>query len=121
MNNGVDTATFNTSMLPVSGSPYVITAVYDGNPDNLGSTSNVVDVTITPATLTITANNQSMTYDGTMPALTLSYSGLAGGDTPATLAMSPNVAPSVSTVSATSNVGSYAITVGGAVRSQLHH
>ena len=39
MNNSVDTATFNTSMLPVSGSPYVITAVYDGNPDNLGSTS----------------------------------------------------------------------------------
>ena len=31
MNNGVDAATFSTSMLPVSGSPYVITAVYDGD------------------------------------------------------------------------------------------
>ena len=114
MNNGVDTATFNTSVLPVSGSPYAITAVYDGNPDNLGSTSNPVDLTITPAPLTITANNQSMTYGGTMPALTVSYSGLVNGDTATTFATSPNSAPSVSTVSATSDVGSYAITVGGA-------
>ena len=98
----------------MSGSPYEITAVYDGNPVNQGSTSNAVNLTITPAPLTITANDQSMTYAGTMPALSVSYSGLAGGDTPATFATSPNTAPSVTTVPASSDAGSYAITVSGA-------
>ncbi len=70
-------------------------------------------LTISPAALTITANNQSMTYGGLMPALTVSYSGLVNGDTPATFAQPPNVAPSAHTVAASSHVGSYAITVGG--------
>ena len=45
-----DVATFTTSTLPVSGSPYAITAVYGGDADNLGSTSNFVNQTITKAT-----------------------------------------------------------------------
>ncbi len=101
-------------MMPVSSSPYSITAVYGGNTDNLGSTSNVVNQTIAPAPLTITANNQSMTYGGTMPALSISYSGLVNGDTSATFATSPNTPPDASTVPATSNAGSYPITVTGA-------
>ncbi len=114
IDKGVDTATFKTSMLPVTGSPYTITAVYGGDVSNMTSTSSVVNLTITPAPILITAVDQSMTYGGTMPALTVSYSGLAGGDTPATFATSPNTAPTISTVPATSDAGSYAITVSGA-------
>jgi hypothetical protein len=68
-------------------------------------------LTITPAPLTITADNQSMLYGGTLPTLTASYSGLVDGDTPATFNASPNTAPVLATVPATSPVGSYAITV----------
>ena len=41
-----------------------------------------VNLVVTAAPLTITADNQSMTYGGTMPSLTASYSGLVNGDTP---------------------------------------
>jgi hypothetical protein len=64
--------------------------------------------------LIITALDETMTYGGTMPALTLSYAGLVNNDSPATLATPPNLAPSASTVPATSNAGSYPINVGGA-------
>ena len=35
---------------------------------------------ITPAPLTVTANNQTMTYGGTVPALAYTYTGLVNGD-----------------------------------------
>ncbi len=114
LNNGLYTATFSTSMLPVTGSPYTITAVYGGDASNTASTSNIVNLSITPAPLTITADNQSMTYAGTMPTLTVSYSGLVNGDTPATFTTSPNSPPVVTTVQASTNAGSYAITVNSA-------
>ena len=66
-------------------------------------------LTITPASLTIKANNQTMIYGSTLPALTVSYTGLAGGDSaPATL---PTV---TTTATATSSVGTYPITASGA-------
>jgi filamentous hemagglutinin family protein len=72
--------------------------------------------TITPATLTITANNQSMIYGGTLPTLTASYSGLVNGDTASSLTTAPTV---TSATPATANAGSYAgtITAAGAVDS----
>jgi hypothetical protein len=71
-------------------------------------------LTINPASLTITANNQSMVYGGTLPGLTASYAGLVNGDTPAVFASAPNTPPLLVTVSPTSKVGSYGITVSGA-------
>src|SRR5207253_2829884 len=68
-------------------------------------------LSITPAALTISANDKSMVYGGTLPALTASYSGLVNGDTPASL----TTAPTLATVPATSNVGIYAITANSAV------
>ncbi len=63
--NGADVATFSISTLTVSGSPYAITAVYGGDATHQGSTSNAASQTITPALLTITANNASKTYGQT--------------------------------------------------------
>lgn len=63
-------------------------------------------LTVTPAALTITANDQTMTYGGTLPTLTVTYTGLVNGDTPATFSTSPNVAPAV-TAPATKHVGAY--------------
>ncbi len=66
-------------------------------------------LTIGQAPLTITANNQGMTYGGVMPGLTASYTGLVNGDTSA--AISGLV---LSTAAASSPAGSYPITASGA-------
>jgi hypothetical protein len=69
-------------------------------------------MTVQQATLTITANNASMTYGGTVPALTFTYNGFINGDTPASL----TAAPSISTTGTSlSHAGSWPITVSGAV------
>ena len=66
---------------------------------------------VIPASLTITANNQSRVYGQPNPPLTASYQGFVNGDTPASLtapvALSTPAAPA-------SLAGSYPIFVGGA-------
>ena len=66
---------------------------------------------VTPASLTITANNQSRVYGQPNPPLTVYYQGFVNGDTPASLtapaALSTPAVPA-------SIAGSYPICVGGA-------
>jgi hypothetical protein len=69
------------------------------------------NLSITPAALSITANNQTKVYGAALPTLTASYTGWVNGDTPASLATMPAISTSAS---AASHVGSYAITVAGA-------
>ena len=68
-------------------------------------------LTITPAPLTITADDQSMVYGAPLPVLTASYSGFVNGDAPANLAT-----PVTLSTDATSSspVGTYAIQAFGA-------
>ena len=66
---------------------------------------------VTPASLTITANNQSRVYGQPNPPLTVYYQGFVNGDTPASL--TAPVALSTPAVLA-SFAGSYPIFVGGA-------
>ena len=68
-------------------------------------------LTITPAPLTITANNQSMVYGAPLPALTASYSGFVNGDTPSSLATPVTLSTNAT---ASSPVGPYAIQASGA-------
>ena len=112
-----DVATFSTSSLTVSGGPYAIIAVYSGDANNQGSTSSTVTQVITPAPLTITANNVTVTYGDTLPSLSVSYSGLVNGDTPTTFSTAPNEAPAVSTMAGAIHAGTYTITASGAVDS----
>ena len=62
---------------------------------------------INPAPLTVSATNESMSYRGTVPALTYTYTGLVNNDTSATFSGSL-----VTTATSSSNVGDYPITVG---------
>ena len=98
--------------------PYTITVangtftVGDGYALTLASTGKL---TVNPATsLTITANDQSVTYGGALPMLTVTYSGFVAGDTAASLTTAPTV---TSATPSTANVGIYAntITASGAV------
>ncbi len=83
--NGSDVATFSTSALSVGASPYMITAVYDGDVRDGGSNSQLVSQTITPASLDITADNETKTYGTleTLNATAFTETGLvtANGDT----------------------------------------
>jgi hypothetical protein len=68
--------------------------------------------TISQASLSITATNQTMTYGGPVPALTVSYLGFVNGDDAAKLTTPPTV---TSTATSSSPAGAYPITVSGAV------
>ena len=68
-------------------------------------------LTITPATLTVTANNQTKKYGAAIPALTVSYTGFVNGNTQSVITTAPTVTTTATTASA---VGSYPITAGGA-------
>src|SRR5439155_2884611 len=76
------------------------------------------NLTITPRTLTVTADNKVKTYGDPNPALTASYSGFVNGDTDTIL----SGAPALSTAAtATSGVGSYPITVGAGTLSAANY
>jgi hypothetical protein len=69
-------------------------------------------LTVSPAALTISADNQSKVYGAAVPTLTASYSGFVNGDTAASLTTAPTLS---TTATADSPVGSYAISASGAV------
>ena len=95
----------------VSGNPYTITA--SGAVDNNYTISYVAgSLTITPAGLTITADNQTSVYGAGLPVLTASYSGFVAGDTAANLSTAPTL---TTMATASSRVGSYDISASGAV------
>ena len=88
---------------------------YTVNDGNGGNNYNVnlqnANGTITPASLTIQANNASMLQGQTVPLLTAAYLGLVGNDTPATFGT-----PALLNTAAGSNSGqgTYPITPSGA-------
>jgi hypothetical protein len=69
-------------------------------------------LTVTPAPLTVTADNQSKVYGAGLPPLTAHYTGFVNGDTASRLATAPTV---TTTATAASGVGTYAIAASGAV------
>jgi GH35 family endo-1,4-beta-xylanase len=67
-------------------------------------------LTITPVALTAQVNNATKAYGSPNPAFSVSYTGLVNGDTAAALGGSPSYSTNAT---ATSGVGSYAVTVSG--------
>ena len=102
-----------TAASHVAGSPYAITA--SGAVDSDYTISYVAGtLTVTPAPLTITADNQTKIYGAALPTLTASYSGFVNGDTAASLTTQPTL---TTTATAASHVAGspYTITASGAV------
>src|SRR5205814_1284888 len=69
-------------------------------------------LTVTPAVLTVTADDQTKAYGAANPPLTVRYSGFVNGDTAASLTTPPTVSTTATTAS---GVGTYSITASGAV------
>jgi len=98
-----------------SGDRYKVTAQAT---DSLGyvGTSSTVSFTYclktSPPTLIITASSGSMTYGGTVPAITPSYSGFVNGDTATSLTTAPTCS---TTATSSSPAGPYPSSCTGAV------
>jgi hypothetical protein len=71
-------------------------------------------VTVNPDTLKITASSASLTYGGTVPTITASYSGFKHGDTPASLSTAPTCGTTATSTSPVSG-SPYVTTCSGAL------
>ncbi|OUL64432.1 MBG domain-containing protein, partial [Flavobacterium sp. AJR] len=98
----------------VTGSPvgkYEITATGAASSNYKIIYVNKGSLTITPAALTITTNDNSKVYGSQNPVLTVSYDGFVPGETEANLTAKPTIATTAVTGSP---VGKYEITATGA-------
>jgi hypothetical protein len=95
---------------PVVPGGYAIVAMGASDPDYAIS-SQPGTLLITPATLTITANNASMVQGTAVPLLLASYAGLVNGDSPSSLTTLPTL---TTPATVASPPGTYLIVVGGA-------
>jgi YVTN family beta-propeller protein len=100
--NGSTTVPINSGTYPV------LVTVNSPNYEGTKSESLVVS----PVQLDVTAQNATRAYGANNPTLTLSYSGFVNGETSAVLNQLPEAS---TTATATSNAGSYEITVAGGI------
>jgi probable HAF family extracellular repeat protein len=107
--SGNFSTTFSTGSVHV-GPALPIGYIYPGDPNFNGATGSST-LTVGPAPLTVTADNQTMFYGAALPTFTASYSGFLNGDTAASLTTPPSLN---TTATAASPVGSYPITAVGA-------
>ena len=99
-------------LLTITGAgTVVVQASQAGDTDYDAATPVDQTFQVAPASLTITADDQTSAYGAAYPTLTASYDGFVDGDTPASL----TTLPTLTTVAAGSPVGSYAIDASGAV------
>ena len=104
--------TIATTATPSSpAGAYSITA-FGGADPNYNIVYNPGTLTIAPAALTITANDASMVYGGTVPSLSVSYTGFVNGDNASSLTTAPTI---TTTANSASPAGPYPITATGAV------
>jgi hypothetical protein len=103
-NNGKYSATFTATAV---GGPYILKATIGGNP----LTSSLPTVKVTPAPLTIAADDQVTVLGAPLPPLTVSYSGFVYTDNAGTLTTPPVV---TTTARDTSTLGTFAIAAAGA-------
>ena len=101
-------ATIATAASPVGS--YPITAGGAADPNYTISYASGT-LTVSPAALTITAANASKVYGAALPTLSATYSGFVNGDSANSLTTPPTL---TTTATASSPVGTYPITAGGA-------
>lgn len=105
--SGRNDTTYSSTSAPVNAGDYTVTLmVPDSDTTYTGSAD--INFTIGKATVTATADNKSMTTGGALPSFTVSYTGIASGDT------ADSIFETKATASCTADgktAGSYDITV----------
>src|SRR5262249_51201195 len=90
---------------------HTISASYLGSSGFNSSSAQPASIVVTPAPLTITADDKSKVYGATVPSLTFAANGFVNGDTLDSLTAQPTVS---TTATPASPVGTYPIAVMGA-------
>ncbi|MFH0937980.1 MAG: MBG domain-containing protein [Planctomycetota bacterium] len=108
--SGPGTITGNT--LTVTGAGTIDIGAYQAGNECYNAGQSSQTLTVTPASLTVTADDQTRVFGAINPPLTVTCSGFVNGDTAAQL-----ICPASATTTATSasSVGTYAIVPSGAV------
>ncbi|BAL01289.1 putative surface layer protein [Oscillibacter valericigenes Sjm18-20] len=105
--SGLNGTSYNSNTAPVNAGDYTVTFKV---PDSDLAYFGLADIsfTISKATITATADSKSITTGGTLPSFTVSYTGIAAGDT------ADSIFSTKATASSTADgktAGSYPITV----------
>jgi polygalacturonase len=103
--DGSGAATFTPGLL--NAGPHTFSASYAGGSGFLASDSAPLIVNVTPAPLTITADDKTITFGDSVPALTYTPAGFVNGETTAVLSGSPQLS---TTATSNSPAGTYIIT-----------
>ncbi|HKF21905.1 MAG TPA: MBG domain-containing protein [Candidatus Angelobacter sp.] len=107
--SGTFAFTYNgSSAAPAAAGTYAVSASFTSSDPSYSNASGTGTLTVNPALLTITANNQTMIFGAPVPALTYTPAGFVGGDTAAVLSGSPQLS---TTATSASPVGTYPITI----------
>ena len=99
--DGIATFDLSSVTLPATGS-YTLTV------SGAGLTSTTASISVSPATLDVTAQNVSRIYGGTNPAFTYAIAGFVNGDTQSVVTGAPVLSTSAVTTSAP---GTYSIAI----------
>jgi len=101
--SGTATLTLNS----LSAGVHSFTASYQGGGGFGASTSETLALSVTPATLTISADSKTITFGDPLPAFTYTPAGFVNGDTASVLSGSPQL---TTTATSSSPAGTYPIT-----------
>lgn len=113
-------AVLNGSTLSITGSGDVVVEAFQAGDDDFLSESVQQTISISKASLTVTAENQTITYGDNIPVLTYSYSGFVNGEDVAVLDSEPSISTDATM---SSDAGSYVINLDGgeAINYNLSH
>jgi uncharacterized repeat protein (TIGR01451 family) len=106
----------NGVILPVGTN--TLSVVFTPTDTNYASTNLNVQLVVTPALLTVTANNTNKIYGAANPTFTASYSGFVNSETTSVLSGSPSLTSSATT---NSGVGTYPIVATNGTLSALNY
>ena len=106
---GSGSVTYNDSSdVPINAGTYNVVATFNGD-SNYNSASGTGTLTINKATLTVKADDKSITYGGSDPIFTSSYAGFVNSETASVI----DTAPTCSVAGVHTDAGSYAIACSG--------
>jgi MBG domain (YGX type)/Bacterial Ig-like domain (group 3)/Bacterial lectin len=103
-------ASVSGNTLTITGAGSVTVQASQAGNGEYASTSTSQTITVYPAVLTVTANNQNMVYGSAVPALTVTYNQFVNGDGPGSLSGTLSCS---TTGNSSSPAGSYPITCAG--------
>ncbi len=118
---GLTQAFSSKNVLGTNGSTLTVTGYTvndgDGGKDYM-VTLQTATGTITPAPLTVQANNVSTVYGSNLPALSYTITGFVGGDNSSVVSGAPLIA---TTATSSANAGAYAITIAAGTLSAANY